>query len=90
MQLFVPIVGGLMLVYFALRVVQMKRPAMPFVVAYPLFVLILVGGGVAIFIGMSWVAVLLRLPHEVALGAIYGVTAVSLFGLWWAARRAIG
>jgi hypothetical protein len=34
--------------------------------------------------------VLLGFPREAALATIYGVTGLSLFGLWWAARRAIG
>jgi hypothetical protein len=77
-----------LLLYFALRVAQMKR-SMPFLIAYPLFVLILVGGGIAVFIGMSWVAAFLGLGKEAALGTVYGVTALSLFVLWRLARRAI-
>lgn len=81
---------GALLIYFALRVVQMKRSGLSFFLAYPMFVLILVGGGVAVFVGTSWIAVLLGLGKEASLAAIYGVTALSLFLLWWLARRAIG
>lgn len=77
-----------LLLYFALRVATMKR-SMPFVFAYPLFVLILLGGGIAVFLGASWAAVWLGLAREPALVAIFGVTAVSLFLLWWLARRVI-
>lgn len=77
-----------LLLYFALRVATMKR-SMPFVFAYPVFVFILLGGGIAVFIGASWGAVWLGLAREAALIAVFGVTAVSLFLLWWLARRAI-
>ena len=79
---------GALLLYFALRVAQMKR-SLPFLIAYPLFVLILVGGGIAVFIGTSWAATLLGLSREAGLIAIYGVTALSLFALWFLARWAI-
>lgn len=77
-----------LLLYFALRVAQMKR-SLPFLIAYPLFVLILVGGGIALFVGTSWVAAMMKLGKEAALIAIYGVTVLGLFVLWWLARRAI-
>jgi hypothetical protein len=79
---------GALLLYFALRVAQMKR-SLPFLIAYPLFVLILVGGGIAVFVGTSWIAVILNLGKEAALIAVYGVTVLSLFVLWWLARWAI-
>lgn len=77
-----------LLLYFALRVATMKR-SMPFVFAYPLFVLILLGGGIALFVATSWALVFFPVEREVALIAIFGVTAVGLFPLWWLARRAI-
>ena len=90
MQLFVTIMVGAVLLYLALRVVQMKRPSMPFLIAYPLFVVILLGGGVALFVGFSWGAVLLALGHEASLAYSYGLTALGLFVLWRVARRVIG
>ncbi|MBL9096495.1 MAG: hypothetical protein JNK07_06160 [Alphaproteobacteria bacterium] len=90
MQLFVTIMVGAVLLYLALRVVQMKRPSMPFLIAYPLFVVILLGGGVALFVGFSWGAVLLDLGHEASLAYSYGLTALGLFVLWRVARRVIG
>ncbi len=90
MQLFVTIMVGAVLLYLALRVVQMKRPSMPFLIAYPLFVVILLGGGVALFVGFSWGAVLLDLGHEASLAYTYGLTALGLFVLWRVARRVIG
>ena len=80
--------AAVLLVLFGVRVARMPR-SLPFVVAYFVFVVVLVGGGVAVFIGAGWVAVLLRLSKEVALAATFGVTLVSLFFLWWVARRAI-
>jgi multisubunit Na+/H+ antiporter MnhB subunit len=77
-----------LLLYFALRVATMKR-SMPFVFAFPLFVLILLGGGIAVFVAASWVVVLFPLGREEALIALLAVTAVGLFPLWWLARRAI-
>jgi hypothetical protein len=81
-----------LLAYLALRVVQMKRKTMPFVLAYPIFVLILVGGGVAVFLAGSRVALVYGYNGEdtVALAAIFGVTGLCLLPLWWLARRAIG
>lgn len=76
--------------YLALRVGRIKRPSMPFLVAYPLFVLILVGGGVAVFVGMSNVAVAYGLGREEGLAAIYGSTALALLILWFIAKRVVG
>jgi hypothetical protein len=78
------------LLYLALRVAQMKRTGMPFLIAYPLFVLIFAGGGIALFIGFSWGAVLLGLGREASLAYSYGLTAIGLFVLWRIARRVIG
>jgi hypothetical protein len=86
-QIMIAAVAAL-LVYFAIRVARMER-SLPYVVAYPVFVIILVGGGVGVFIGMSWVSVLLGLEREAAFAVIFGATAASLFFLWWVARRAI-
>lgn len=80
--------GLVALIYFAVRVARMPR-SVPFVVAYLVFVVVLVGGGIAAFIGTSWLAVALRLGKEAALGFTFGLTTVSLFFLWWVARRAI-
>lgn len=77
-----------LLLLFAVRVARMPR-SLPFVVAYLVFVVVLVGGGVAVFVGSSWAAVWLRLGKEAALLATFGTTLVSLFFLWWVARRAI-
>lgn len=56
--------------YFALRVARIKRPSMPFLVAYPLFVLILVGGGVAVFVGASNAAAGLLVLWSIAKRAV--------------------
>lgn len=80
---------GVLLVYFALRVVQMKRASMPFLVAYPLFVLVLLGGSVAVFLGASWIAGLVPLAREAALACVFGVTAIAVIVLWRIARRLI-
>lgn len=88
-QLVYGIVAAVLL-YLALRVAQMKRAGMPFLIAYPLFVVILMGGGVALFVGFSWGAVLLDLGHEASLAYTYGLTALGLFVLWRIARRVIG
>jgi hypothetical protein len=77
-----------LLLLFGVRVARMPR-SLPFVVAYFVFVVVLVGGGVAVFLGASWAVVLLRLGKEAALAATYGVTLLSLFFLWWVAKRAI-
>lgn len=90
MQYLVYIMAGAVLLYLALRVVQMKRESMPFLIAYPLFVLIFAGGGMALFVGFSWGAVLLDLGHEASLAYTYGLTALGLFVLWRIARRVIG
>jgi hypothetical protein len=80
--------SAVLLVLFGVRVARMPR-SLPFVVAYLVFVVLLVGGGVAVFIGTGWAAVLLGLGKEAALGVTFGATVVSLFFLWWVARRAI-
>lgn len=80
--------AALLLVVFGVRVARMPR-SLPFLVAYLVFVVVLVGGGVAVFLGTSWAAVALRLGKEAALAATFGTTLVSLFFLWWVARRAI-
>ena len=80
--------AAVLLVIFGVRVARMQR-SLPFVVAYFVFVVVLVGGGVAVFLGASWLAVLLRLSKEAALIATFGVTIASLFFLWWVALRAI-
>lgn len=86
------VVGAALLVYLALRVVQIKRPSLPFLIAYPVFVLVFAGGGVALFIGLSHVVARLGYfgDDPVALVAIFGGTAVGLLVLSWIARRAIG
>jgi hypothetical protein len=88
MTLILPAVAAAVLAYFAVRVARMAR-SVPFVVAYVVFVALLIGGGIATFVGASWLAVLLRLEQEAALGFTFGVTLLSLFFLWWVARRAI-
>jgi hypothetical protein len=80
---------GALALYLALRVLQVKRPSMPFVLAYPLFVLIFAGGGVAIFVVAGHSAAALRLERELALAFTYGLTTVALFLLWRIARRLI-
>ncbi|MEQ1868158.1 MAG: hypothetical protein HOP13_03675 [Alphaproteobacteria bacterium] len=80
--------AAVLLVLFGVRVARMPR-SLPFVAAYLVFVVVLVGGGVAVFLGASWVAVLLRLSKEAALAATFGMTLLSLFFLWWVAKRAI-
>jgi hypothetical protein len=81
-------VAAAALVYFAVRVARMER-SLPFVIAYLVFVAVFVGGGIATFVGASWLAAVLRLGREAALGLTFGVTVLSLFFLWWVARRAI-
>jgi hypothetical protein len=78
--------------YLALRVVQMKRKSLPFLVAYPLFVAILVGGGIAAFVGASYAAVawVRGIDEAFVLAGVFAVTGVCLLPLWWLARRAIG
>lgn len=83
-------IAAAVLLYLVLRVAQMKRAGMPFLIAYPLFVLILVGGGVALFVGFGWGAVALGLGREASLAYTFGLTAVGLFVLWRIARRVIG
>jgi ABC-type antimicrobial peptide transport system permease subunit len=80
---------GALLVHFAYRVAQMKRQGMPFLIAYPVFVLIVLGGGVGLFVGAGWAAVAVGLPKEAALVVVYGVTAAGLIALWFVARRII-
>jgi hypothetical protein len=86
------IVGVALLAYLALRVVQIKRASLPFLVAYPAFLLIFVGGGAGLFVGLSHAVAALGYSGEdpVALVAIYGGTAVGLLALSWMARRVIG
>lgn len=92
MSQLVPVVAAALLVYLALRVVQIKRPSLPFVAAYPAFVLIFAGGGVALFIGLSNLAVRLGYGAEdpAAMVGVFGGTALGLWVLSWIARRAIG
>lgn len=80
--------AAVLLLLFGVRVARMPR-SLPFVVAYLVFVVVLVGGGIAVFLGSSWAAVWLGLSKEAALGMTFGATLVSLFFLWWVARRAI-
>lgn len=86
---FIWIAVGVLALYLALRVVQIKRQSIPFIVAYPLFVLIFVGGGTAIFVAATNAAVVLQLQRELALAFSYGLTLVALFLLWRIARRMI-
>lgn len=90
MSPFLWIVVAVLLLYFALRVVQLKRSSLPFVVAYPLFVTVLLGGAVAVFVAANWVAVSLGLERGVSLAVVFGSTAVSVILLWLVARRLIG
>lgn len=90
MQYLVYIMAGAVLLYLALRVVQMKRESLPFLIAYPLFVLIFVGGGMALFVGFGWGASALGFGREASLAYTYGLTALGLFVLWRIARRIIG
>jgi hypothetical protein len=80
-----------LLLYFALRVWRLKRPTLPFLIAYPLFVAILVGGALATFIGASRTAASLGYGAEdpVAMFGIFGVTGLASLVLWWIARRII-
>jgi len=80
--------AAVLLLLFAVRVARMPR-SLPFVAAYFVFVVVLVGGGLSVFVGASWAAVALGLGKEAALLATFGATLVSLFFLWWVARRAI-
>ncbi len=81
---------GALLLYLALRVGRMKR-SLPFVFAYPLFVIILLGGSAAIFVGATHSVVRLGLDGEDprALIGVYAATAVGALVLWFVARRAI-
>ena len=81
---------GVLLVYLGLRVVQLKRRGMPFLLAYPLFVVIFVGGSVAVFIAATNAAVAMKLNHEVGLVFSYGMTVFALVVFWRVARRLIG
>lgn len=78
-----------LLLYLALRVVQMKRRSLPFLVAYPLFVLILWGGAIIVFVVASNVAAGLALAKEAALVVVYGATGIATIALWLIARRII-
>ncbi|MBP6012328.1 MAG: hypothetical protein KBA31_08890 [Alphaproteobacteria bacterium] len=84
-----PIALGALLLYFALRVVQMKRASLPFLLAYPLFIVVLLGGSVAVFLGASWAVVLLGLSKDMSLAVVGGVTVLSVIALWRLARRLI-
>jgi hypothetical protein len=86
------VVGVALLAYLALRVVQIKRASLPFLIAYPVFVLILAGGGLAVFVGLSNAAAALGYGAEdpVAMVAVFGLTGVALLILSWVARRTIG
>lgn len=85
------VIGALigLLLYLALRVVQIKRPSLPFLVAYPLFVLILWGGAIIVFVAMSNLASLLTLGREASLVIVYGATGLATIALWVVARRVI-
>ena len=78
-----------LLLYLALRVVQMKRRSLPFLVAYPLFVLILWGGAIVVFVVASNVASGLSLTKEARLVVVYGATGIATIVLWLVARRII-
>ena len=80
-----------LLVYFALRVWRLKRRSLPFVVAYPVFVAILLGGGAIVFIGTSRLAASLGYAAQdpMAMVAVFGATGFALLVLWWIASRAI-
>jgi len=92
MSQIVLVVGTALLVYLALRVVQIKRPSLPFLIAYPVFVLIFVGGGLVAFVALSRAVAALGYGSEepAAMVGIFGGTALALLILSWAARRAIG
>lgn len=81
---------GVLLVYLGLRVVQLKRSSMPFLVAYPLFVVTLVGGSFGVFIAASNAAVVMRLGHELGVAFTYGMTIFAVIVFWRVARRLIG
>jgi hypothetical protein len=78
--------------YLALRVARMKRKSLPFVVAYPAFVIIFLGGAVATFVAASQGAVRLGFDGEAprAIAGIYGATALAALVLWLIARGIIG
>lgn len=90
MSQFLWIAVVLLLLYLALRVVQLKRASMPFLVAYPLFVIVFFGGAVALFVAMSWLSVWLNLGKEAALAVSFGATSAGVVLLWIVARRLIG
>ena len=90
MSQFLWIAVGVLLLYFALRVVQLKRASLPFLVAYPVFVVVLLGGSAAVFLGASWAGVRLGLTKEVSLAVVFGCTGVGVALLWIVARRLIG
>lgn len=85
-------VAAALLLYLALRVAQIKRPSLPFLVAYPVFVLIFVGGGLVLFVGLSQIAARLGYGSEdpAAMVGVFGGTGLGLLLLSWIARRAIG
>jgi len=80
-----------LLLYLALRVVQMKRRSIPFLLAYPLFVLIFFGGGIGVFLGASHAAAMRGYTSEdpIVLALVMVATGASLLPLWWIARRVI-
>jgi hypothetical protein len=92
MSQIVLVVGVALLVYLALRVVQIKRRSLPFLIAYPVFVLIFAGGGVAAFVGLSHAAARAGYSGEdpAVMVAIFGGTGLALLLLSWIARRVIG
>jgi len=80
------------LVYLALRVARMRRRSLPFLLAYPLFVLIFVGGSLATFVAAGYGVAQLGFPEEDPrlLIGVYGATLLGAAVLWLIARRAIG
>jgi hypothetical protein len=80
-----------LLLYFALRVWRLKRPSLPFLIAYPLFVAVLLGGALATFVAASRAAASFGYTAEdpIALAGVFGVTGLASLVLWWIARRTI-
>ena len=92
MSQFVLVALAAFLDYLALRVVRMKRRSLPLVVAYPVFVLIFLGGSVATFVAAGHGAAQFGLQDDDPrlLIGVYGATALGAVVLWLIARRAIG
>ena len=90
MSSFVWVTIGAFLLYLALRVVQLKRASLPFLIAYPLFVTVFLGGAAGVFIAASWASAALELEKEMSLMVTFGATLVGVVLLWIAARRMIG